>query len=452
VLKIFLPRKAEKPILALPQLSVGECRRREVRIGMLQAEADLASPQLELSIVMPCLDEARTVGTCVRKALAYLDLHEIKGEVIVADNGSTDGSPLIAANIGARVVRVASRGYGNALRAGIAAARGKFVIMGDSDDSYDFSALQPFLDKLRAGFHLVLGNRFKGGIEPRAMPALHKFFGNPLLTLIGRALYKSPSRDFYCGLRGFHREAILALDLDAVGMEFAVEMIVKASIHRLKITEVPTRLSVDGRARPSHLRSWRDGWRTLRLFLLLSPKGLFLYPGGTLLLMGVAGTIILFIGDVAFGGLVFAERTMVLIAAAINIGFQSMLFWVFAQTIAIQRGLLLRDVSFERFRRAMPLERGLALGAALILLGMLAFVAAMFQWSAVGFGQLTQGLATRLVVVSGAMLVLGTQILYGSFFLYLLEYRAISPQREPATRATLTSPVNPPVFDEYKHS
>ena len=422
---------------------------------MLQAEADLAgkvSPELELSIVMPCLNEARTVGTCVKKALAYLDLHEIKGEVIVADNGSTDGSPSIVVDIGARVVRVASRGYGNALRAGIAAARGKFVIMGDSDDSYDFSVLQPFLDKLRGGFHLVLGNRFRGGIEPGAMPGLHKFFGNPLLTLISRTLYKSPSRDFYCGLRGFQREAILGLDLDAVGMEFAVEMIVKASIHRLRITEVPTRLSVDGRDRPSHLRSWHDGWRNLRLFLLLSPRWLFLYPGAAVLLLGMVGTIILFIGDVPFGGLVFAERTMVLMAAAINIGFQSMLFWVFAQMIAIQRGLLLRDVSFERFRRAIPLERGLALGVALILLGMSAFAAAVFQWSAVGFGQLTQTTATRFVVVSAATLVLGTQILFGAFFLYLLEYRAISPQRESATRATLTNTVNRPGFDEYKHS
>jgi glycosyltransferase involved in cell wall biosynthesis len=420
---------------------------------MLQAASDLAGrgiPELELSIVMPCLNEARTVGTCVRKAFAYLDLHEIKGEVIVADNRSIDGSQSIAGNLGARVVTVASRGYGNALRAGIAAARGKFVIMGDSDDSYDFSALQPFLDKLRAGFHLVLGNRFKGGIEPGAMPALHKFFGNPFLTLIGRTLYKSPSRDFYCGLRGFHREAILGLDLDAVGMEFALEMIVKASIQQLRITEVPTRLSVDGRARPSHLRSWRDGWRSLRLFLLLSPSGLFLYPGAAILLLGVAGTIMLFIGDVAFGGFVFAERTMVVMAAAINIGFESILFWVFAKMIAIQRGLLLRDVSFERFRQAMPLERGLALGVALILLGMFALAAAMFQWSAVGFGQLAQGTALRLVIVSGTTLVLGTQIFYGSFFLYLLEYRAISPQREPATGGALVDPVNRSVSDEYQ--
>jgi hypothetical protein len=299
--------------------------------------------------------------------------------------------------------------------------------MGDSDDSYDFLGLQPFVDKLRAGYHLVLGNRFKGGIEPGAMPPLHKFFGNPLLTFIGRTLFQSPSRDFYCGLRGFQRDAILCLDLDAAGMEFALEMIVKASIHHLRITEVPTRLAVDGRGRPSHLRSWRDGWRSLRLFLLLSPSGLFLFPGAAIFLFGVAGTIMLFVGDVAVGGVVFSERTMVLTAAAINAGFEVMLFWLFAKLIAIQRGLLLRDIKFEKLRRAIPLERGLALGTALILIGMSACIAAISEWSTVGFGQLAQGTAMRMVIVSGTTVVLGTQILYGSFFLYVLEYRGAAP-------------------------
>jgi glycosyltransferase involved in cell wall biosynthesis len=251
------------------------------RIEMLEAETSTAGDITpELSIVMPCLNEAQTVGICVMKAQAYLDMHKIAGEVIVADNGSTDGSQAIALSLGARVEPVVSRGYGNALRAGIAAARGEFVVMGDSDDSYDFSALQPFIEQLREGYDLVLGNRFRGGIAPGAMPVLHKFFGNPLLTFIGRTLYRSPSHDFYCGLRGFRRGSVLSLELDAEGMEFALEMIVKASLHGLRITEVPTRLSVDGRRRrPSHLRSWRDGWRSLRLFLLLSPRGLFLYPG-----------------------------------------------------------------------------------------------------------------------------------------------------------------------------
>ncbi len=380
--------------------------------------------RLELSIVMPCLNEARTVGRCVAKAIAYLDAHRIKGEVIVADNGSVDGSQKIAASLGARVVPVASKGYGNALRAGIEAARGRFVIMGDSDDSYDFHDLDPFVAKLREGYQLVMGNRFRGGIKPGAMPPLHRYLGNPVLTAVGRLFFRSLCGDFHCGLRGFERDAILQLDLQASGMEFASEMVVKASIFRLSVAEVPTTLSPDGRDRPPHLRSWRDGWRHLRLLLLFSPRWLFLYPGATIFLFGLAATLVLFSTDVTFGSLVFAEHSMVLTAAAINVGFEIMLFWVFANMIAIQRGLLPSDVKFERFRRMVSLERGLALGAALILLGFATAVAALSEWSAVGFGVLTQGSAMRLVIVSGTTLVLGTQILFGSFFLYVLEYPA----------------------------
>lgn len=378
---------------------------------------------LELSIVMPCLNEAKTVGVCVAKAIDYLRREGIAGEVIVADNGSTDGSQAIATYRGARVVPVAERGYGNALLAGIAAARGTFVIMGDSDDSYDFSALDGFVAELRGGYDLVLGNRFRGGIEPGAMPALHKFFGNPLLTLIGRTLYKSPSRDFYCGLRGFRRSAILSLGLDSAGMEFALEMIVKATIHNLRITEVPTRLSVDGRGRRSHLRSWRDGWRSLRFFLLLSPRAMFLYPGAAIFLFGLAATLTLFFRDVVVGSVGFAEHTMIMTAAAINIGFEAMLFWAFAKVIAIQRGLLLRDPLFERLRAVIPLERGLALGAVLLLLGLATFAVALGDWFHAGFGSLRTGNAIRYVILSSTSLVLGAQILYASFFLYLLEYR-----------------------------
>jgi glycosyltransferase involved in cell wall biosynthesis len=402
---------------------------------------------LELSIVMPCLNEARTVGTCVRKALDYLDLHDIRGEVIVADNGSTDGSQAIAASLGARVVPVASRGYGNALRAGIEAARGRFVIMGDSDDSYDFSALDPFVSKLREGYQLVMGNRFLGGIKPGAMPLIHRYFGNPVLTGIGRLFFRSLCRDFHCGLRGFDRDAVLHLDLLASGMEFASEMVVKASISKLRIAEVPTTLSPDGRDRPPHLRSWRDGWRHLRLLLLFSPRWFFLYPGATIFLLGLAGTVILFTKDVAFGGLILAEHSMVLTAAAINVGFEVMLFWVFANTIAIQRGLLPRNGKFESLRRAIPLERGLALGIALTLLGLVAFIGAISEWSGVGFGPLVGGKAMRLVIISGTTLVLGTQILYGSFFLYVLEYRATPLRLEAPISGPLSVPLNPPILD-----
>jgi glycosyltransferase involved in cell wall biosynthesis len=393
----------------------------------------LAAP--ELSILMPCLNEASTVGTCVTKALTWLQRNAIDGEVVVADNGSTDGSQAIAARLGARVVSVPSRGYGNALRAGIEAARGRFVIMGDSDDSYDFSALEGFISGLRAGYDLVLGNRFQGGIAPGAMPALHKFFGNPVLTRIGRTLYGSPSGDFNCGLRGFRRDAIISLDLDAAGMEFAVEMIVKATIRHLRIAEVPTRLSVDGRDRAPHLRSWRDGWRTLRFFLLLSPSGLFLYPGAAIFLLGVAGTTMLFTGDVVIAGFGLAEHTMVMTAAAINIGFEAMLFWAFAKVIVIQRGLLLRDPFFEKLRRTIPLERGLAFGATLLMMGLIAFGVALAEWSESGFGQLARGNAIRLVIASSATLVLGAQILYGSFFLYLLDYRAACRDEKRAMAA-----------------
>jgi glycosyltransferase involved in cell wall biosynthesis len=401
---------------------------------MLEANATTASEFApELSIVMPCLNEARTVGTCVQKALAYLEMYNVPGEVIVADNGSTDGSQAIAAGYGARVIAVAAKGYGNALRAGIEAARGRFVIMGDSDDSYDFLTLQPFLEKLRDGYDLVLGNRFRGGIAPGAMPPLHRFFGNPFLTLIGRTLYRSPSRDFYCGLRGFRRDAVLSLELDAVGMEFALEMIVKATIRHLRITEVPTRLSPDGRERPPHLRSWRDGWRSLRLFLLLSPRAVFLYPGAAIFLFGLLATLVLFTGDVAVGRVGFAEHTMVMTAASINIGFESMLFWAFAKVIAIQRGLLLPDPYFERLRRVMPLERGLALGAVLLLLGLTTFGIALARWYDAGFGELGRGGVIRFVIVSSTTLVLGAQILYGSFFLYLLDHR--SRRCDGATRS-----------------
>jgi glycosyltransferase involved in cell wall biosynthesis len=247
---------------------------------MLQAVASVARHTTpELSIVMPCLNEVRTVGICVEKAFSYLETRNIQGEVIVADNGSTDGSQAIALDLGARVVPVAARGYGSALSAGIEAARGRFVIIGDSDNSYDFSHLDPFVSKLRAGYQLVMGNRFRGGIKRGAMPPLHRYLGNPVLTAVGRLFFRSTCGDFHCGLRGFHRDAILSLDLRSPGMEFASEMVVKATISKLKIAEVPTALSPDGRDRPPHLRSWRDGWRHLRLLLLFSPRWLFLYPG-----------------------------------------------------------------------------------------------------------------------------------------------------------------------------
>jgi glycosyltransferase involved in cell wall biosynthesis len=386
------------------------------------SEFVLGTSSLELSIVMPCLNEARTLGICIEKAKAFLDRHRINGEIIVADNGSSDGSQEIAASLGAYVLDVPYRGYGNALRAGIAVASGKYVIMGDSDDSYDFTALEPFLRELRSGYDLVLGNRFAGGIKPNAMPPLHRYFGNPLLTQIGRTLYGTPSRDFYCGLRGFRRDAILALGLDSPGMEFALEMVVKAGIQHLRITEVPTTLSPDGRDRPPHLRSWRDGWRSLRFFLLLSPRAVFLYPGFVLFVIGLLTTSVLLFTNIKVGGIVLAQHTLVVASAMITLGFQAMLFWAFSKIIAMQRGLLLSDATFDRLRAYAPLERGLIVGGALLGIGAMAIIWAFYYWSSVSFGVIEREFLLRIVCGSSTALVLGAQIVFGSLFMSLLEY------------------------------
>ncbi len=371
---------------------------------------------------MPCLNEARTLRICIEKAKDFLDRHRINGEIIIADNGSSDGSQEIAASLGACVVAVPYRGYGNALRAGIAVASGQYVIMGDSDDSYDFTALEPFVRELRSGYDLVLGNRFAGGIKPNAMPALHRYFGNPLLTQIGRTLYGTPSRDFYCGLRGFRRDAILALGLDSPGMEFALEMVVKAGIQHLRITEVPTTLSPDGRDRPPHLRSWRDGWRSLRFFLLLSPRTVFLYPGFLLFIVGLLTTSVLLFVNVQIGGVVLAQHTLIVASAMITLGFQAMLFWSFSKIVAIQRGLLLSDATFDRLRSYMPLERGLIVGGALLGIGAIAIIGAFYYWSSVSFGNIESDSLLRLVCGGSTALVLGAQIVFGSLFMSLLEY------------------------------
>src|SRR4026208_2626990 len=256
-------------------------------VQTVTAELKIDDNRTELSILMPCLNEAETLATCIKKAQKALESLNVRGEVVIADNGSTDGSPEIAASLGARVVHVAEKGYGSALLGGLNAARGKYIIMGDADDSYDFTNLGPFLEKLRAGYDLVMGNRFKGGIAPPAMPPLHKYLGNPVLTGIGRLFFRSPCGDFHCGLRGFKKEAVMNLDLRTTGMEFASEMVVKATLHKMRITEVPTTLSPDGRSRAPHLRSWRDGWRHLRFLFLYSPRWLFLYPGLLLILIGL---------------------------------------------------------------------------------------------------------------------------------------------------------------------
>lgn len=373
---------------------------------------------------MPCLNEAETLARCIVKAQGYLARSGIRGEVLIADNGSTDGSQSIARTNGARVVAIPARGYGSALLGGIKAAKGRFVIMGDSDDSYDFSALDLFVAKLRDGFQLVMGNRFRGGIRPGAMPALHRYLGNPVLTAVGRLFFSSPCGDFHCGLRGFHRDAILSLDLQAPGMEFASEMVVKATVNRLTITEVPTTLSPDGRSRPPHLRSWRDGWRHLRFLLLFSPRWLFLFPGFALFMIGLFAMALLSLGPRTIGSVTFDIHTLLYASAAMTVGFQSMQFWMFAKIYGMREGIVPLDPEFRSLVSVVTLERGLVFGGILLLAGVATSIYALSSWGLAAFGPLQPTDTMRLVIPSVTAILLAFQIAYGSFFLSVLEIRA----------------------------
>jgi glycosyltransferase involved in cell wall biosynthesis len=374
----------------------------------------------ELSILMPCLNEAETLATCIKKAQKALEDLNVNGEVVIADNGSTDGSPEIAASLGARVIHVAEKGYGSALLGGIKAARGKYIIMGDADDSYDFTNLGPFLEKLRAGYELVMGNRFKGGIAPNAMPPLHKYLGNPVLTGIGRLFFRSPCGDFHCGLRGFSKAAIQRLDLRTTGMEFASETVVKASLHGLRITEVPTTLSVDGRNRPPHLRSWRDGWRHLRFLLVYSPRWLFLYPGLLLMLVGAVVSGWLLLGPRVVDGITLDVHTFLYAAMAIVIGYQTVIFAIFTKVFAITEGLLPEDPRLKTLFNYIRLETGIVAGLLLLVAGIGLSVYAFIFWSATSFGPLDPSRELRLVIPAVTLIALGLQTVLSSFFLSIL--------------------------------
>lgn len=376
--------------------------------------------EVELTIVMPCLNEARTLPVCIEKALGSLRRHGIKGEVVIGDNGSTDGSQEIARKLGARVVDVPVRGYGAALMGGIAAARGKFIIMGDSDDSYDWTSILPFVEKLREGYDLVMGNRFKGGIKPGAMPFLNRYLGNPVLTSIGRLFFCPEMGDYHCGMRGFTREAAERMALQTTGMEFASEMVVKASLLKMRITEVPTTLSPDGRGRPPHLRRWRDGWRHLRFMLLYSPRWLFWYPGLALMLAGLAVGAWLLPGPRKVGGVEFDVHTMLYAAMAVLLGFQSVLFAVFSKVFAIAEGLLPRDERLEQMFKVITLETGLIVGAVLVVLGLAGSAWAVWGWKATSFGPLQPQETLRTIIPAMLALVLGCQTIFASFFLSVL--------------------------------
>ena len=375
---------------------------------------------VELTVVMPCLNEAETVATCVRKAIGFLTASGISGEVIVADNGSTDGSQQLATDAGARVVPISEKGYGNALMGGIIAAQGQYVIMGDADDSYDFTNLMPFVTELRQGNDLVMGNRFKGGIAPGAMPPLHKYLGNPVLSFIGRLFFHSKIGDFHCGLRGFRRDSAISLGLQATGMEFASEMVVKATLANQKITEVPTPLAKDGRSRRPHLRSFRDGWRHLRFLLLFSPRWLFFYPGLALLLIGLGFGAAVATGPLTIGGVSFDVDTLVACGACVDIGFQAILFWLFTQVYAGSEGFLPTQPKVQTVLGKLSLERGLLTGAAVGAAGLVGLIFSVTYWQGHSFGHLNYEHALRLIVPSVTALVLSCQLILGTFFLSIL--------------------------------
>jgi glycosyltransferase involved in cell wall biosynthesis len=383
--------------------------------------------QLELTILMPCLNEVETIATCVRKARGFLERAGIAGEVLVADNGSSDGSVEVARHAGARVVRVAQKGYGNALLGGLRAAHGRFVIMGDADDSYDFSQLDLFIDRLRANNTLVVGHRFRGGIRRGAMPALHRYLGNPLLSFAGRLFFSSRVGDFHCGLRGVDRAAALELGLSSPGMEFASEMIVRATLAGWRIAEVPTTLSPAGRSRPPHLRTWRDGWRHLRFLLMMTPRWLMLYPGAALIIVGTTAEVALLRGTLIIHNVGFDIHSMLYAAGATVLGLQLVLFSLLARTIGVVKNLLPMSPSLARFLQVFTLERGILLGLSLVAGGFALAVYSVASWAEVRLGALEPTEMMRKTIPSVTLMLSGAEIFFASFLLGFIDVRARPP-------------------------
>ncbi len=378
----------------------------------------MTTEDIELSIVMPCLNEERTLGVCIEKAQRFLKNNNVRGEIIIADNGSTDRSVEIAEKAGAVVAHIPQKGYGAALRGGFAAARGKFIIMGDSDDSYDLENLMPFVEKLREGYDLVMGNRFKGGIKPGAMPWHHKYIGNPVLSFIGKLFFKTPANDFHCGLRGFTKEAIQKMDLQTLGMELASEIVIKASILEMKVCEVPTTLSPDGRDRPPHLRSFRDGWRHLRFLLLYSPTWLFFYPGLLLTLVGGFLSAILFSGPLDVGFRLLDFHSFIGAGAVMMLGLNALSFAVITRVFAYKTGLLPKQPGVFRLFPYFTLETGLAIGFLVFLFGlglMLFAIELSNQFEQIGFDR-----SIRLVYGGSLAMLAGGYIIFTSFVLSML--------------------------------
>jgi len=395
--------------------------------GPAPGAAAMVSPaetgQPEVSIVMPCLNEAETVERCIHKAQAALAQLGVPGEIVIADNGSTDDSVAIAARAGARVVSASVRGYGAALRAGIAAARGTYVIMGDADDSYDFLTIAPFVEKLRAGYQLVMGTRIRGQIQPGAMPPLHRWLGVPVLTALGNLFFGTRISDYHCGLRGFDRAAVAALDLRSTGMEFATEMVAKAALNKLSMVEIPIVYYPDGRSRAPHLRTWQDGWRHLELLLLLSPNWIFLYPGLALVIAGLVSMAWLLPGPRTVGGVGFDVHTLLVSGVAIIVGVQVLTFWIYAHLFAASAGYLPASRFARRVLERFSLRAGLLAGGLLGLLGLIAAALSFELWAQVEFGALDYQIALRRLIPGVVLVALGMHVFFASFVISLLSIR-----------------------------
>jgi glycosyltransferase involved in cell wall biosynthesis len=399
---------------------------------------ELRAAAMELSIVMPCLNEAETLVACIKKARAGLEAAGVKGEILIADNGSTDGSIELAEQNGARVVRVSEKGYGNALRGGIEAARGRWVIMGDADDSYDFSEIGGFVEKLREGHDLVMGCRLpRGGgtIAPGAMPWKNRWLGNPSLSFLGRLFFKTPIQDFHCGLRAFRRDAYRLMNLKTTGMEFASEMVMNATMKGMRITEVPITLHKDGRSRPPHLKPWRDGWRHLRFMLIYSPRWLFLMPGLVLAVLGALASAAIFFGPLQFGAVQFDAGTLTVACMCVIVGVQLVAFACFTKVFAISEELLPDDPRFARVFRFFTLEKGLIAGALLFACGALLLAWSVWVWKESGFGSLPYAENLRRVIASATLLTVGIQVISSSFFMSVLGLKTTS-RKPPAEIAT----------------
>jgi glycosyltransferase involved in cell wall biosynthesis len=374
----------------------------------------------DVSVVMPCLNEAETLAICIQKTISFFESNTIDGEVIIADNGSTDGSQEIAKNLNARVISIPKRGYGNALKGGFDAAIGKYIIMGDADDSYDFSNLTLFIDKLKEGNDFVIGNRFKGGIKKNAMPFLHRYLGNPVLSFLGRLFFKSTIGDFHCGLRGFSKEAYSRMNLTTTGMEFASEMIVKAHLLNFKIVEVPTILYKDGRTRKPHLKTWSDGWRHLRFLLLYSPNWLFLIPGILLMSLGFILSLALILSPIQISNITFDIHTLLYTSSILIIGFQFVVFYGLTKVFAVTQNLLPKSKRYNSFFKYINLEKGLVIGFFMILIGIAMSFYGFSIWSNLNFGLLKPSGILRIIIPAVTIIILGVQIILYSFFFSIL--------------------------------